>query len=328
MSGTMHRLRFVALSAVGWAVACGGSGRVPLAEGTEESGSIDSERAGEITTAASSDGPASAAPVVAISAQSVEVEAEVEAVTERQEVFGFDTGIRLLDSCNDITGVDPVLAALAVSTATELRRWQPKADFRVTGGKLALTTTGRAQCADGRCLNTQALLDLQSDEAGQALIRPDVQVNPVLLRRALSLAYVRQATCFTTLGVPFFGCSVPDHEFTLAHTAPGECDTNYWFSTTTEAGEPLAPELMQQLEKSLIWVNTETNDYIQFQTDGNLVGIDPTYGLNDAGSTQNGSCSPACTRISSEDLLGRCCSCRGNRNYVRATWNANTYTCQ
>jgi hypothetical protein len=160
------------------------------------------------------------------------------------------------------------------------------------------------------------------------LLRPGVQVNPVLLRRALSLAYFRQATCFSTLGVPFFGCSVPDHQFTLAHTSAGECDTNYWFSTTTAAGAPLTPALMQQLEKSLIWVNTETNAYIQFQTDGNRVGIDPTYGLNDAGSTESGSCSPACTRISSKDLLGSCCACNGNRRYARASWNANTYTCQ
>lgn len=325
MSRAMHSLRLAASMGMGLALACGGSDPAEPIGWTSAAASVDSEPSTQAPApVVSAEKPASeAAPITA-----ADEVAEVEVVPERQEFFGFDTGIHFPDSCNDITGTDPILAALAVSTATELRRWQPKADFRVMLGKLALTATGRAQCADAQCPNTQALLDLQNDEASQAVIRPGVRVSPVVLRRALSLAHFRQATCFSNLGVPFVGCSVPDHVFTLAHTEPGECDTNYWFTTTTRAGEPLTPALMQQLEKSLIWVNAETNDYIQFQTDGNLVGIDPTYGLNEAGSTESGSCAAACTRISSRDLLGSCCSCDGIREYARAPWNANTYICQ
>ena len=56
------------------------------------------------------------------------------------------------------------MAALAVSTATELKRWQPLRDFAWQNNRLVLTSEGRAQCG-GSCPNTQALLDMQDDAA-------------------------------------------------------------------------------------------------------------------------------------------------------------------
>lgn len=317
-------------------LACSGSVQ-PFSTASEAGASIDDEGVVAASAVAVPDERAQQAPELESSDQggpdqpalTAAHEADnIELTPEREELFGFGTGIRFVDSCDDNTGTDPVLAALAVATAIELGRWQPTTDFRTWRGKLTLTATGEAQCADGQCSNTRALLDLQNDEASGVTILPGVQVNSSLLRRALSLAHFRQANCFSPLGAPFVGCRVPDHHFTLAHTAPGECDTNYWFTTTTPEGDALPPELMQRLERSLIWVNAETNDYIQFATDGNLVGIDPTYGLNEVGATESGSCSPACTRISTRDIAGSCCSCNGTRQYARSSWNANTYTCQ
>lgn len=246
----------------------------------------------------------------------------------QQPLFGLGLGINFLESCNDPTGVDSVLAAMAVAAATELRRWQPKTDFDVWSGKLRLTATGKKQCADGTCFNTQALLDMQSDAAGSAEIRPGVRVNPLLLRTGLTLAYFRQATCFSLLGLPLVGCGVPEHKFTIAHTEPGKCDTNYWFTTTTPAGKALTSSAMKALEKGLVFLNTESNAYIQFQTNGNMVGVDPTYGLNEVGSTVSGSCSAACTKVSRSNIVGQCCSCNGMKKYSRSTWNANTYICR
>jgi hypothetical protein len=245
--------------------------------------------------------------------------------TSEQELLG----LILPSSCFDITGTDPVLAALAVATATELRRWQPTKDFTMSWtGHLALTSTGKARCADGKCFNTQALLDLQKDAAKNAEIRPGIKANPLLIRTTLALAYARQTTCFSLLGLPMIGCGVPEHQFKLVGTNPGTCDTNYWFQVQNAAGAPLNLTEMKALEKGLVWVNAETNKYISFQVDGNTVGIDPTYGLNTTTATAAGSCSAACTKISATDITGQCCSCNGTKRYSRSSWSATTYLCK
>jgi hypothetical protein len=303
----MNVLRFAAWGLMVSALACGGGGFETDPIGTDEGAAVSGDTLDEALPDEAGD---------------------AELGTAQQALIGSGSGISFLDSCNDPTGVDPVLAALAVSSATELHRWQPKSDFQVSGGMLKLTTTGKKQCADGQCFNTQALLDLQNNAASKAEIRPGVRVNPTLLRTSLSLAYFRQQTCFTLLGLPLIGCSAPDHKFTLAHTAPGQCDTNYWFTVTTSAGKSLTSALLGSLEKSLIWLNTESNEYIQFQTNGNMVGVDPTYGLNEVGSTSTGSCSAACTKITKSNVTGQCCSCNGMKKYARSAWSTNTYICQ
>jgi hypothetical protein len=306
MSPIDNGIRFAALGLLGSLLACAG-------------GDLDSDPTWpEDGATASVDSP-----------DETEVdEADEELGTGEQPLFALGLGISFLESCNDPTGVDSVLAGLAVATATELRRWQPKTDFDAWSGKLRLTATGKKQCADGACFNTQALLDMQNDAAGRAEIRPGVRVNPLLLRTGLTVAYFRQATCYTLLGLPLIGCGVPEHQFTMAHSEPGKCDTNYWFTTTTPAGKALSSSAMKSLEKGLVFLNTETNAYIQFQTNGNMVGIDPTYGLNEVGATASGSCSAACTKVSRSNIVGQCCSCNGIRKYSRSTWNANTYLCK
>src|SRR5688500_238881 len=63
--------------------------------------------------------------------------------------------------CANGDGVPSAMAALGVAAAKELRRWQSTTDFAVSNNALVLTSTGKAQCGDGRCWNTQAVLDLQ-----------------------------------------------------------------------------------------------------------------------------------------------------------------------
>ena len=253
-----------------------------------------------------------------------QVSPDAELGSSEQELLG----LILPSSCFDITGTDPVLAALAVATATELRRWQPTKDFAIWTGQLALTPTGKARCADGKCFNTQALLDLQKDAASNAEIRPGVRANPLLIRTALLLAYARQTTCFSLLGLPMIGCGVPEHQFKLVGTDKGVCDTNYWFQVQNTAGAPLGLTDMKALQKGLVWVNAETNKYISFQVNGNTVGIDPTYGLNTTTATASGSCSAACTKISATDVTGQCCTCNGTKKYARSSWSSTTYLCK
>src|SRR5207245_575123 len=104
-------------------------------------------------------------------------------------------------------------------------------------------------------------------------------------------------------------CTVPDHKLRPLHSEAGKCDTNYWFEVLTPQGTAYAG--VDKLKKQLLFVDVDNNSYIQFQTNGSMVGIDPTYGLNETGSTSTGSCTAACTKISSTNVAGECCSCGG-----------------
>ena len=304
MSCSRSVLKAAGLVFVGLMGACSGDGM--SAEGSDEADDIAFED--EATDEAAD----------------VMMSSEEDLGTSEQELLG----LILPSSCFDITGTDPVLAALAVATATELGRWQPTKDFAIWTGQLALTATGKARCADGKCFNTQALLDLQKDSASKAEIRPGVRANPLLIRTTLLLAYARQTTCFSLLGLPMIGCGVPEHQFKLISTDKGVCDTNYWFEVQNTGGAPLGLTAMKALQKGLVWVNAETNAYIAFQVAGNMVGIDPTYGLNATTAASSGSCSAACTKISAKDVTGQCCSCNGTKKYARSSWSATTYLCQ
>lgn len=227
-------------------------------------------------------------------------------------------------SCSDPTGTDSVLAALAVATARELGRWQPEDDFKVSLGRLVLTSTGQARCADGQCWNTRALLDLQSDSARSVQVRPGVNVDPRTLRIRLTWNHDQQRDCLRSL---WRSCRTPAHQFRFLTAEPGACDMNYWFEVRKPDGSPLGSNL-DVLKKALIWVDIEDNSYIKFQSDGTTIAIDPTYGLNPDAGAKAGSCSPSCTRVASSNISGQCCSCNGTRKYARSSWNANTYLCK
>lgn len=226
-------------------------------------------------------------------------------------------------SCSDPTGTDSILAALAVSTARELRRWQPVLDFKLSYNMLALSDTGKARCADRACANTQALLDLQRDAASAVQVRPGVRNSPSILRTRLTWNYKAQKDCYYSW---YNACRPPDHEFRFLRSEPGSCDMNFWFEVRTPAGALLSS--VSRLQESLIWVDEEDNSYIKFQTNGSNIAIDPTYGLNDTGSTTTGSCSAACTKITSQNVAGQCCSCNGTKKYARSLWSPTTYLCQ
>src|SRR4051812_18542259 len=62
--------------------------------------------------------------------------------------------------CANINGVDGVLAAIAVASAREMHRWLPLVDFQrnLSTGRVELTSSAYARCADRQCANTEALL--------------------------------------------------------------------------------------------------------------------------------------------------------------------------
>jgi hypothetical protein len=247
-------------------------------------------------------------------------DASSELGTSQQPLFFFNP-FNFSSSCSDSKGTNSVMAALAVSTATELKRWQPTKDFAPSGGLLKLTTTGKSRCADGKCWNTQAILDLQSAPAGKVQVRPGVMLDSGALRSALTMNLTFQV--FSLLSM-----LVPDHRFELLYSEAGGCDQFYWFNVTTPTGGIVSSTLTSTLKQKLTWVGGTGNPYIQFQSTGSIVGIDPTYGLNQVGSTTSGSCAVACTKMSSTDITGSCCSCNGTKKFARSAWSTTTYICQ
>jgi hypothetical protein len=235
-------------------------------------------------------------------------------------------------SCSNHEGTASTMAAIAVSAAMELRRWQPTQDFtigRIGGDEALILTAGaKARCFDGRCANTQSLLDFQKNEAnGQVQFPGNVSLNSGALRSRLVAKFRDQVACENQ---PSNGgttnCPVEEHSLTFQRSEKGGCDTNYFFVARKPDGQPL--QYPAQLKNKLQWAD-KLNPYIGFQSVGEVVSIDPTYGLNEAGSTTTGACSGACTRLASSSIAGQCCSCNGvSRKYVKAPWSAMVYLCQ
>jgi hypothetical protein len=296
----------LALGLSGAGVGCSGEGWDSADEFSDDSAALDAAGDGEM-----SDEDA---------LMSNDEAPEGELGTAQQSLLFFDI-FNFRSSCSDPNGTHSTMAALAVATATELKRWQPTKDFAVRNGRLELTTTGKSQCADKTCWNTQALLDLQSAPAGSVQIRPGVMLDSRAYRSGLTTNVIFQV--FSLLS--FFA---PEHKFQLLSSEPGGCDQFYWFDVKSPTGGVVSSTLTSLLKEKLAWVGGDRNPYIQFESQGTRVGIDPTYGLNEAGATAGGSCIAACTKVSSTDITGTCCSCNGNKKFSRSPWNAATYLCK
>jgi hypothetical protein len=250
-------------------------------------------------------------------------------------------------SCTNPDGTNSLMAALAVATAQELKRWAPSKDFVVfgdTGGTsgtsglsetsrgpqqaIKLTATGKARCADGKCAKVQALLDMQYDQANNKVKFPGgIVLSPAALRSRLVAKLREQITCEKN---PVNGgngnCPVEEHQLTFQKASKGSCDTNFFFKATSTTGAAL--KYPAQLKNKLIWVD-QTNPYVAFQASGDVISIDPTYGLNEDSTNSAGSCTAACTKVSTTNVAGQCCSCNGaTKVFAKATWNASTYLCQ
>jgi hypothetical protein len=243
-------------------------------------------------------------------------------------------------SCDNVDGTNSVMAALAVSVAQELGRWQPGKDLILTSTNgtserspgsqqaIKLTRKGKARCADGKCYNTQALLDLQYDQAkGQVQLPDDILLSPAALRSRLAAKLREQLACEAQPSDGQRGnCPVERHELTFIRAEQGGCDTNFIFKATALDGSALKHPA--QLKNNLLWVDRH-NPYVAFTSVGDTVSVDPTFGLNESGATTTGSCTAACIIVSSSNLAGQCCSCGGRTdNFIRSAWSATTFLCQ
>jgi hypothetical protein len=125
------------------------------------------------------------------------------------------------------------------------------------------------------------------------------------------------------------------HRLTFDRAVPGgPCGDYYWYDVAQPNGEPLDDPASTYVQ--LIFAGgkqtptgSDANPFIAQQVSGNQVAIDPTYGLNDNGSTSSGSCTASCAKVSKQNVAGQCCSCAGvTKKFVKAAWNAQTFVCQ
>jgi hypothetical protein len=242
-----------------------------------------------------------------------------EAPVSSSEIGQIEQGL-----CANVDGVPSAMAALAVATATELKRWQSTTDFAVRDGFLALTRAGKRRCADGRCPNTEAVLDLQRAPFGEVIIGEST-LDAAALRTELASNFAEQQRCEAG-DSPFGRCTAERHELTLSSSQSGACDTVFTFDATRPNGKALREP--ERLATQLIYAGYPENEYLSFTSTSSTVSIDPTYGLNDSDSSSSGACTAACVKVSMTDISGQCCTCSGlTRSYQRSTFNASTYLC-
>jgi len=264
----------------------------------------------------------------------------------------YSTGSEALMSCTNPDGTNSVMAAFAVAVAQELGRWNASKDFiqnntsgqsegsfgsqqaiKLASGSDANGPIGKSRCADGKCAKVQALLDMQYDQANNKVYvqgsgSTKVLLNPGALRSRMFAKWGEQKTCDAA---PVDGnnnnCTREQNVLKYVSSAAGGCDTNFTFSAKGTTGAAL--KYPNQLKNELKFADSAANPYINFTNLGNgNVSIDPTYGLDDDGTTSTGSCHGACTKISVTSLAGSCCSCGGvQKHFQKAAWSAVTFLC-
>jgi hypothetical protein len=254
------------------------------------------------------------------------------------------TAEQALGACATPDGANAVMAALAVAAGHELGRWRAGLDFVSTGQYIVLTSgtgsdgkpRGKSRCAGGVCPRIEALLALQYSTAKNVYVQGEtsnttVLVNPAAVQtRMLSkhgeqLNKDRDAKDGDLGQVPKAG-----HTLTGAGLASlGGCGSHYKFNVAFDATTTNPKPSPGQLKIALGFADWQ-NGWVDFRDLGNnVVAIDPTYGLNDEDTTSSGSCTAACTKITTTNVAGACCSCNSaQKTFKRSSFNVNTYLCQ
>jgi hypothetical protein len=256
-------------------------------------------------------------------------------------------------NCSNPDGTNAAMAAFAVAVARELGRWQTSLDFvvartngitenstgnvetlKLASGSDASGARGKSRCSDGKCINVQALLDLQYDQVKgkvyfQGTGTSKVELNPAALRSRMVAKWREQEACDKTPKDGDSGsCPKEEHSLAFVSAAKGSCDTEFTFNVKQKDART-SLRYPQQLKNKLRFADS-ANGYINFTPLPNGdVKIDPTFGLNIDDTTSMGACVAACTKISVANVADQCCSCAGiNRKFARAAWSSVTFICQ
>ncbi|HET9958497.1 MAG TPA: hypothetical protein VFQ61_28580 [Polyangiaceae bacterium] len=245
--------------------------------------------------------------------------------------------------CANPEGANYSMAGLAAATAKELRRWNTAKDFQVVvkcnysmagcQEVVDLTSTGKAQCADGQCKNVQAILDFQKKEASGKIKFPGgATLQSDIFAQRLVANLKAQITCNSKPdNHQADNCPVEQHTLTFLSANPGGCETDYWFRPY-KAGTTTPLTYPAQLKNQLITFGSLAgNPYLAFGTSGQDVKIDPGPGTVGGDPSTTGSC-PVLTmngKFSTTDIVGQCCIFNNvQMKFARSTFNASYYLCQ
>jgi hypothetical protein len=269
-----------------------------------------------------------------------------EAAASSGEIAEFGTTEQAL--CSNTGGVNGIMAALAVASANEMRRWLPTRDFQwnASVGQLELSPyavprcrpegTGKESTRD--CPNTRALLALQSPLAhGKVTFPGNVKLDSYALRGALKWFWDQQVACINA-----GNCPVDYHDLKYHHAETAPCGMRYFYDAfeqcvskdgnlcgPTAPRVPLTAEHAQRFANQLLFLGHPSNPFLAYAVVNGRASVDPTYGLTENASATSGSCRAACTMISTSNLAGTCCSCNGRTaRLTRSAFNASTYLCQ
>jgi hypothetical protein len=249
-----------------------------------------------------------------------------------------------LHNCSNPDGTNAVMAALAVAAGHELKRWRAGLDFEAVGGVIRLTSgtgsdgkpRGKSRCSGGTCPRVEALLSFQNDNATNVYVQAEssntaVLVHPGALRSRMvaklgeQINKDRDAKDGDTYQIPKTA-----HTLTgTGITTLGGCGPHYKFNVAFDASTTTPKPLPAQLKWSLSFADQQ-NGWVDFRDlGGNVVAIDPTYGLNDEDTTSSGTCPVACTKVSTTNIAGACCTCSGAKKaFKKSAFNTSTYLCQ
>lgn len=232
--------------------------------------------------------------------------------------------------CENKGGTNAVMTAIAVAAGREIRRWKPETDFAWNNGtgRLELTSTGRARCPGGVCANVQAMLDMQKPEAhGKVMFPGNIALDSTLLRSKLKTAWNDQMACNATSTCR----NVPAHDLRYAYVEDGSCDKKYFFDPLREGSTSrLSATSAATLANKLKFVGYPSNKMLNFYVRDGQVSVDPTYGLNEGGTTRAGSCDIAATKFSRTDVSGTCCRkpSGSTGTYARSPFSSSVYLCR
>lgn len=268
-----------------------------------------------------------------------------EEANEEAEAAELGTLEQALHSCATPDGTNAVMAALAVAAGHELGRWRASLDFEYASPTVIRLSSGtgtdgkpkgKSRCSGGVCPRVEALLSLQNDNATGVYVQAEttntrVLVNPSALRSRMSAKLWEQTTKDKAAKDGDVN-QAPATGFKLTGAGManlGGCGPHYKFNVAFDASTTTPKPVPAQLKWSLAFADV-TNGWVDFRDLGNnMVAVDPTYGLNDEDTTSTGTCSVTCTKISTTNIAGSCCSCAGlTKTMKRSPFNANIYLCQ
>jgi hypothetical protein len=261
--------------------------------------------------------------------------------SEEMELGELDQGIF---NCSNLDGTNSVMAALAVAAGHDLGRWRAGLDFYVAGDRIALQSgtgpdgkpRGLSRCG-GNCRRIAPLLALQSDSATNVYIANSTNTSKVLLNpgalRSRMKAKLEEQINKDVNAKDGDIYNVPKTPHTLSGagiTSLGGCGPHYKFNVVFDATSTTPKPVQGQLKNSLYFAD-QANGWVDFkEVSPGVVAIDPTYGLNEEDTSSAGSCTAACTKVSTAaSLTGQCCSCAGvTKAFKVSPFSASIFLCQ